>query len=331
MKGLLDNYSTTLFDDLELSFSHKFRIDSPKVLKEQIKYIKSPLNYTGGKYKLLNQIIPLFPKNIETFVDLFAGGFNVGINVKADYIIANDINAEIINLLRFFQKHTVSYILTAMDKIVEKYGFSNTAKNGYAYYGSTSSKGVAEYNKKPFIKLRQDYNSTKDPILFYALIVFSFNNQIRFNSKGEFNMPVNKRDFNNKIRRNLKVFVNQLQNKNVEFISMDYKNVPIPSNSFVYIDPPYLVAQATYNENNGWNESKEIDLLNFIDELDRENIKFALSNVFENKTRKNYYLIEWSNKYHVTYLDYSYANCNYQKTIREKAKEVLVTNYRIIR
>ena len=27
--------------------------------------IQSPLNYTGGKYKLLTQILPMFPKNIE--------------------------------------------------------------------------------------------------------------------------------------------------------------------------------------------------------------------------------------------------------------------------
>ncbi len=36
-------------------------------------YIKSPLNYTGGKYKLLPQIIPIFPSDINTFVDLFGG------------------------------------------------------------------------------------------------------------------------------------------------------------------------------------------------------------------------------------------------------------------
>ena len=43
--------------------------------------IQSPLNYTGGKFKLLPQILPLFPKNINTFVDLFCGGCNVGINI----------------------------------------------------------------------------------------------------------------------------------------------------------------------------------------------------------------------------------------------------------
>lgn len=37
-------------------------------------YIQSPLNYTGGKYKLLKQIVPLFPTNIDIFVDLFGGG-----------------------------------------------------------------------------------------------------------------------------------------------------------------------------------------------------------------------------------------------------------------
>lgn len=30
--------------------------------------IQSPLNYTGGKYKLLPQILPFFPENINCFV-----------------------------------------------------------------------------------------------------------------------------------------------------------------------------------------------------------------------------------------------------------------------
>lgn len=43
-----------------------------KFNKEEL--IKSPLNYTGGKFKLLPQILPLFPNEINTFVDLFGGG-----------------------------------------------------------------------------------------------------------------------------------------------------------------------------------------------------------------------------------------------------------------
>lgn len=55
-----------------------------------IKYIKSPLNYIGGKHKILPQLFTAFPKKVDTFVDLFAGGFNVGINVNAERIICND-------------------------------------------------------------------------------------------------------------------------------------------------------------------------------------------------------------------------------------------------
>ena len=63
--------------------------------KEEL--IKSPLNYVGGKYKLLPQILPYIPDNINTFVDLFTGGCNVGININANKIICNDLESVVIN------------------------------------------------------------------------------------------------------------------------------------------------------------------------------------------------------------------------------------------
>ena len=69
-----------------------------KLNKESL--IKSPFNYTGGKYKLLDQLLPLFPDKVDTFYDLFAGGANVAVNVKAKKIIANDIQHQIIQFLQ---------------------------------------------------------------------------------------------------------------------------------------------------------------------------------------------------------------------------------------
>ena len=46
--------------------------------------IESPINYMGSKYKLLNRLIPLFPE-ADTFVDLFAGGGSVYMNVNHLY------------------------------------------------------------------------------------------------------------------------------------------------------------------------------------------------------------------------------------------------------
>ena len=78
-------------------------------------YIKSPLNYVGGKYKLLKQIIPLFPDDIDTFVDLFGGGFNVGINVKANKIIYNDVISQVVNMLDYFKSNETETVLNKID------------------------------------------------------------------------------------------------------------------------------------------------------------------------------------------------------------------------
>ena len=66
-------------------------------------YIKCPLRYTGNKYKLLSQILPLFPKNINTFVDLFAGSYTVGINVNANNYVCNDMITYLIEFFDFLK------------------------------------------------------------------------------------------------------------------------------------------------------------------------------------------------------------------------------------
>lgn len=297
-----------------------------------IKYIKSPLNYVGGKYKLLPQIIPLFPKEISTFVDLFAGGCNVGINISANKIICNDIETHLIDLLNYFKSKTATKLIGEIEIVIDKYNLSQSSIYGYEYYGCDSSKGLGKYNKENYIKLRADFNNdTSNSLLFYVVVLFAFNNQIRFNSKGEFNMPVNKRDFNNNVRKNLIKFINRLEEIHIEFTNKDfrdYNTYHFNTDDFVYCDPPYLVTTAAYNENDGWTEQDELDLLSFLDNLHNKNIKFALSNVLESKGKSNDILKEWSNKYNIHFLDKNYSNSNYQrKNTSKKDIEVLITNY----
>ena len=92
-----------------------------------------------------------------------------------------------------------------------------------------------------------------------------------------------------------------------------------------------MATTATYNENGGWSEDKEASLLSYIDDLNSKNIKFALSNVFENKGKSNSLLKDWSEKYNVHYLNYSYNNCNYQAKDKSKnsTSEILITNYQL--
>ena len=281
-----------------------------------MKYTKSPLNYVGGKYKLLNQIIPLFPDDIDTFVDLFTGGCNVGININARKIICNDSEIVVIDLFNSWKDLESSQALSILQNTIVKYQLSKTNEDG-------------------FKQIRLDYNNgDKTWDMFYAMLTNAFNYQIRFNKNGDYNMPFgrNRSSFNPSLKKNFIEFIDKLNEKNIDFISMDFSKVDLSMltvNDIVYCDPPYLITCASYNEQDGWNETKERELLSLLDELNERGIKFALSNVLENKGKTNEILKEWCKKYTVHHLNNTYCNCNYHAKDKTSSTtdEVLITNY----
>ena len=307
---------------------------------QQKELIQSPLNYTGGKYKLLPQILPHFPKDIDYFVDLFCGGGNVGINVPCNRVLFNDNNSIIRYMFGTFKNMDKEETFRLIDSIIKEYGLSDSDKYGYEYYGCNSADGLSKYNTDGYLRLREDFNKMQNKdygyyITLYVLIVYSFNNQIRFNRKGEFNLPAGKRDFNRKMRVKLSAFIDRLKSGDYTFESNDFREISDEDwndKTFVYVDPPYLITCATYNEQDGWNEELEKELLNYLDKLNDRGIRFALSNVLQSKGKENKLLLDWVNrnigKYRVIYLDYTYANSNYHTKDRtSKTDEVLIVNY----
>lgn len=136
-------------------------------------------------------------------------------------------------------------------------------------------------------------------------------------------MPVGNRDYNVSMQEKMKLFVDELHKKDVVFENSDFREQSlILDNSFVYADPPYLNACASYNKS--WTEAEEIHLLNLLDKVNCNGGKFALSN---NLKYDNPILNKWKNKYTAHYLSGNYSNCCYQKKDRSKDCEVLITNY----
>lgn len=279
-------------------------------------YCKSPMNYIGNKYKLLNNIIPLFPSNIKTFYDVFAGGLDVSINVKAESVYCNDINNFLIDIYREFQRMDINSLLNEIDDVIKKYELSMTNQDGY-------------------LELREEYNKTRKSIDLYVLVCYSFNYQFRFNSKHEYNNPFGKdrSSFNSRMRNNLIIFHSKITNFNLS--SLDFRDLDLLSLSlddFVYLDPPYLITTGSYNDGKrgfkGWTNKDDLDLFSLLDSLDTKGIKFGFSNVLEHKGIKNEPLMSWSQKYNIHNIEYSYKNSNYQRKEKESiTKEVLITNY----
>lgn len=309
------------------------------------RFLKSALNYTGGKYRLLPQLFPLFPTKFERFIDLFAGGGVVSVNVAKEFslksygldknIIVNDIEPHVISLLSYLARENMDTILEKIYFYIDKYGLSNTEKYGYEPYLLTDKRDVSAFNKEKYKILRDEYNTSNSKdnnILFYLLIVFGFNNQVRFNSKGEFNLPVGKRDFNSQMRAKLTSFQEVLSTNQFDFQNKDFRDISgINKGDFIYADPPYRITTASYNEKGGWTVQDDLDLFEYLDEVDSLGAKFALSNVIAHNGKVNSELVEWSEKYKEYSkipMKFNYNNSNYQsKAKHSETIEVLIKNY----
>lgn len=229
-------------------------------------------------------------------------------------IIYNDLNNRIVRILETFKKNSVEDMLFYIDSLIDRYKLSKD-------------------NTEGFLKIRTDYNisAEKSSLMLYTIICYAFNNQIRFNSKGEYNLSFgkNKSSFNNVLRNRFIEFCTVLQEKNIIFTNSDFRkygNVEFDSDTFIYCDPPYLNSTASYNEKRGWTVRDEEDLRSLLNRLNRQKVKWALSNNLKTNTN----LLDWAKEYNyrVEYINNSYKNCNYHKKDKSnKDIEVLILNY----
>lgn len=293
-------------------------------------FIRSPLFYVGDKYKILRQILVHFPSKITSFVEPFVGGGSVFLNVDAEHYKLNDIDTQLINLHKFLKSRNYKRLITEVEKNIEKYGLSKSyisdivpdkLKKKYikTYY--------AKFNKKAYISMRDDFNiEHNNYILLYMLLIYGFNRMLRFNSSGDFNIPVGNVDFNNNVLTCLQAYFSVIKKKKIKFNNKDYRdflaNSELSRTDFVYFDPPYLISSSEYNKY--WNEDMEEELLSYIDKLSSKKIKWALSNVTVYRGKKNKVLEKWMNKYSVHNIKSNYISFN-DNTVK-KFEEVLITN-----
>lgn len=283
--------------------------DSDKVVYE------SPLNYIGNKTRVIESIKENLPNGIETFIDAFGGGFNVGINIQSKNVIYNEYNHFVKELIESFKHYDTYSYIRYMKKVIDNFSLTKGDKEAYA-------------------KIRDYYNSfpeeQRDPRLLLVVILYSYQQQIRFNSSHDFNNPVGMRWFNDKILEKLISFSRRIKEIDVKFYYLDYKDMEKYVNdghTFIYLDPPYMLTNGAYNDGKrgfkGWNQDLEKELFDFLDRLNYANSRFMLSYVLEHKGKVNRTLINWvqQNNYHIIELGKILGISG------SRRKEILVTNY----
>ena len=295
---------------------------------------RSPLFYVGDKYKLMKQLVNLFPKEINNFYEPFVGGGTVFLNIEAKKYFLNDIDKHLINIHKLLiasSKNPEGFFKDA-EKIIHKYKFSHSYKKDIvpdSLKKEFKKTYYARFNKEGYDKLRMCVNNYQknDPLILYILLIYGFNRMLRFNGGGKFNLPVGNVDFNKNVVNALNGYFDFVYDKKISITSKDFNKFfsdkKYSKNDFVYLDPPYLISASEYNKL--WNPKSEADLLKMIDVLDKKGVKFALSNVTHYNGSKNDLLLEWMKKYKVHKIESNYIN--YHNNGKKVIKEVLITNY----
>ena len=295
---------------------------------------RSPLFYVGDKYKLMKQLIGLFPQEIDNFYEPFVGGGTVFLNIQANKYYLNDNDKNLIDIHRFLigNSNNPDLFFKNVEKIIKKYHLSRSYKEDLipaSLKKEWKKTYFARFNKEGYEKLRVRVNKNikNDPLILYILLIYGFNRMLRFNGGGKFNLPVGNVDFNKNVVRALDNYFGFVVDKKIKFTTKDFRKFFEENNyakdDFVYLDPPYLITSSEYNK--FWDEESESDLLNLVDKLHKKGVKFALSNVTHYNGYKNDLLIKWMKKYKVHKIKSNYIS--YHNNGKKEIKEVLITNY----
>ena len=269
---------------------------------------KSPLNYSGSKDTMVPVILRELPPNVDTFVDVMGGAFNVGANVQAiSRVVYNELNPFIYNLVRWLLAGDREKKVAEIEKVISDFGLLKRAK-------------------EPYNALRDKYNTEPSELYLYTLHMYAFQNMIRFNSKHKFNTPIGVAGYSDDIKNRLLNF--RVKAPEYELLNMDYTQITwedYPEDTVFYFDPPYYITNAAYNDGKrgmkGWGVTEEIEMLTVLKQIDQLGYKFILSNVLEHNGKRHELLEKWiaENQYRV--IDAGVSGWRYAKN------EVLIVNY----
>lgn len=228
------------------------------------------LKWVGGKRQLIEDISPLIPKKISTYVEPFVGGAAILFHLQPKKAIINDFNDELMNVYQVIKEDPNGLI-----KILEKHKEANSEEY---YYETRALDRTSDYEN-----LSKEEKAGR--ILY--LNKTCYNGLFRVNSSGQFNAPYGK--YKNPTIVNdvtIKAVSNYFNSANIKFLNGDYKEAlkGLRKGTFVYFDPPYMPVSSSSNftgyTENGFGYEKQVELRDECLKLNKRGIKFLQSNSY---------------------------------------------------
>lgn len=234
-----------------------------------------PIKCQGIKSKLVEFIslaVSWTPE--QRWIEPFMGSGVVAFSLAPKRALLADSNPHLIAFYSAIQQGEIS------PKVVRDFLESEGAK-------LLKSEGSYYYD------VRDRFNAEHRPLDFLFLNRSCFNGMIRFNRKGVFNVP-----FNRKPERFARAYITKIVNQvdrvkkiidsnDWEFRTADWRETlsEVSANDFVYADPPYISRSTDYF--NAWGETETEELLT---QLQATGAHFGLATWSHNRHRSNDFL-----------------------------------------
>lgn len=186
------------------------------------------IKWTGSKRLQAEEIVSRFPKKIETYFEPFIGGGSVlyrllKSDIKVNQYRCSDTCKPLIGLWRLVKDNPRKLFLRYEEM------WRRLQTEGAAYYRL----------------VRDEFNESRCPALFFFLLRTCRNGLIRFNQKGEFTAAFHHGRTGMKtetVRRIILDWSNILRQYDVRFYCRHYQRIQSFDSDLMYLDPPYRIS-----------------------------------------------------------------------------------------
>lgn len=220
--------------------------------------MKPLIKYRGGKSKEIPNIKKHIPQFSGRYIEPFFGGGALYFYLEPKSAIINDINEKLIS---FYKGVQLDYqnLRNELDSVEKQYEKNRIEFE--ALKAKIPDKRVEDKNEDFYYSIRDMFNGLSekkysDALLYYFINKTAYSGMIRYNSRGEFNVPYGRYKHLNTSLVTKKH--SELLSK-AEIYNLDYEKIfdKVTPNDFIFLDPPYDCVFSDYgNEQykNGFND-----------------------------------------------------------------------------
>lgn len=284
--------------------------------------MKPMIKYRGGKTKEIPHIMWHIPRFSGRYIEPFLGGGALFFHLEPRCAIINDINTK---LMGFYKGVRDDYATLHRELLSIKEVYLKNREEFDRLKAIHPEDRVEDKNEILYYELRDMFNGIKNPCFSDALLYFfinktAYSGMIRYNAKGEFNVPFGR--YQNLNIDKVTLSHSQLLQR-AKLMNSDYSDVfnIAEADDFMFLDPPYDCVFSDYGNSeyrDGFNEDSHRQLAEDFRNLSCKTLMVIGKTPLTEELYHGYIQEEYDKNYAV----------NIKNRFKAEAKHIIVTNYR---